>query len=237
MSKLFRKGVLPKEETVTNERAQQIATLLITRRFLPKKELRDMFLDDDLMNSVSERLNAVGLELATNVYSNYVSVKALKSAEEAAFKIDENRWSASSHSMSKGALALLAIVWAKIILPKRQMQIERISPEDKGQAHIWQNSREIPKDDSMILLSEKALFADFGEKLGGKTKFGTYLNELARLDFIVKRSGKITEGPLLDTVVDYSILSRRIIDGALAALLGIGGGAEGTSDDSGGNAA
>jgi hypothetical protein len=219
---------------VTNERAQQIATLLITRRFLPKKELRDMFLDDDLMNSVSERLNAVGLEPATNVYSNYVSVKALKSAEEAAFKIDENRWSASSHGMSRGALALLAIVWAKIILPKRQMQIERRSPEDEGQVHIWQDSRTIPKDDSMVELNEKALLADFGEKLGGKTKFATYLNELARLDFIVKKSGKITEGPLLDTVVDYSILSRRIIDGALAALLGIGENDDGISDNQGG---
>lgn len=211
---------------MTSERAKQAATLLIVKRFLPKKDLRDMFLDDDLMNSVSERLNAVGLELAINVYSNYVSIKALKSTEEDAFKVDENRWSASSHSMSKGALALLTILWAKIILPKRQMQIERRSPEDNGQSAMWPDSREIPKDESMIIIQEKALLADFGDKFKPKQQFSRYLSELARLDFIIRRGGKITEGPLLDTAIDYSILSRRIIDGALAGLLGIGEGAE-----------
>lgn len=203
------------------EKAKQISAVLIAKRFIPKKYLREMFLDEELRAEVESNLNAVGLELATHIYTDYVAVKVLKEMEEAVFSDDKSGYVASNNGLSNGALALLTIIWAKIILPKRQIQIERKTSDNKGQDSLWFQREPIPTGTEIISLDEKALFADFGEKLGGKSAFGRFLSELARADFIVKRDGKIYEGPLLDTIIDYSVLAQRIINGALGEMLGI----------------
>ena len=45
------------------------------------------------------------------------------------------------------------------------------------------------------------------------------LGKLARLGFIERRTGVITEGPLLDVALDYRVLADRIIHGTLADVL------------------
>jgi hypothetical protein len=45
------------------------------------------------------------------------------------------------------------------------------------------------------------------------------LSELKRRGFVQERRGKITEGPLLDVLIDYSTLAPRIIEGALSRVL------------------
>lgn len=202
-----------------NDRAKQIAVLLIAQRYLPRREIKDMLLDEELYNEVNRILNAVGLEIVTHIYSDYVSVKVVKDMEETVFASeDKNKYTASNANLSRGARALLVVIWAKIILPKRQMQIERRSPEENGQDNLWQQSRAISRSDSLIVLDERSLFSDFGEVLGGKTMFGKYLSELARADLIVRRADKIYEGPLLDTIIDYNQLSERIINGILNSI-------------------
>ncbi len=197
------------------ERARQIASGLIAKRYIHRKQLRDMFLDEELMAEVERNLATVGLELATHIYAEYVSVKVVN-----VFSDDKGGYRASNTGLSRGALALLTIIWAKIILPKRQMQIERRTPEDNGQDSLWQQRRPIPVEENMVTLDDKALLADFAAKFGGKTLFYRYLAELARAEFIVRREGKIYEGPLLDVVVDYGVVAQRIINGALGEMLG-----------------
>ncbi|NOY39247.1 MAG: hypothetical protein GXO95_03185 [Nitrospirae bacterium] len=82
--------------------------------------------------------------------------------------------------------------------------------------------RPIPVEENMVTLDDKSLLADFAAKFGGKTLFYRYLSELARAEFIVRREGKIYEGPLLDVVVDYGVVAQRIINGALGEMLGFG---------------
>ncbi len=202
------------------ERARQIASGLIARRYIHRKELRDMFLDEDLMAEVERNLATVGLELATHIYAEYVSVKVVREMEPHVFSDGKGGYRASNTGLSRGALALLTIIWAKIILPKRQMQIERRTPEDNGQDSLWQQRKPIPVEENMVTLDDKALLADFAAKFGGKTLFYRYLAELARAEFIVRREGKIYEGPLLDVVVDYGVVAQRIINGALGEMLG-----------------
>ncbi|MGC2424199.1 MAG: hypothetical protein WA666_07610 [Nitrospirota bacterium] len=203
-----------------DEKALRITSQLIARKFLPKKELREMLMDEDLLSQVEDRLGAVGLELATHVYADFVSVKVKKDREQDVFGTDKDYQ--ASNGLSRGALALLAVIWAKIILPKRQMQIERQTPGDSGQDMLWKERKPIPMGDGLVRLEEKALLADFGDKLGGKTRFGRCLNELSRADFVVKKDGLVLEGPLLDSAIDYSVLAPRIIEGALGELLGMG---------------
>ena len=74
-------------------------------------------------------------------------------------------------------------------------------------------------DPRVLFAAERTLLADFGDKLGGKTRVNFNLGLLSRHGFIVRRKGELAEGPLLDLVFDYERTARRILDGALSDLL------------------
>lgn len=201
------------------EKARAICTKLISRKVLPKDEVKDIFRDDNLRLQVEDMLQATGLELATHIYTDHVALQVCKDMESTAFDNGQGGWLKTNIGLSRGAITLLVIIWGKLILPKRQMQIERKTPGDSGQMTLLKERKPVPKKD-LVSLDEKALLADFGKKLGGKTRFGTYMAELNRHGFVHRRKGTITEGPLLDTIVDYHILASRIIDGCLAEVIG-----------------
>jgi hypothetical protein len=110
-------------------------------------------------------------------------------------------------------MALLTILWSLLILPKRQRQQE-------AQGDIGDNGHPPPvRADLDVVVERKTLEADFGHLFGSQIRFHGYLSELKRRGFIQERRGKINEGPLLDVLVDYSILAPRIIEGALSRVL------------------
>lgn len=197
-----------------------ICAKLISRKVLPKGEVKELFRDENLRAEVEELLKAVGLELATHIYTDQVAVKVCKSVETAVFEDGNGGYLTTNLHLSRGAVTLLVILWAKLILPKRQMQIERKSLDPADQISFLKERKSIPQRE-LAQLKEEALLADFGEKLGGKTKFSTYLGELSRNGFICKREKIITEGPLLDTLIDYGILAPRVIEGCLSEVVGI----------------
>lgn len=201
------------------EKAAILCAKLISRKVLAKQEVKEIFHDENIRLHVENLLKSVGLELATHIYTDYVAVKVSREMEPVVFDDGKGGLLTTNINLSRGAITLLAIIWAKLILPKRQIQIERKSP-DNAQISFLKERIPIPKHD-LVKLEEKTIFADFGEKLGGKTKFGTYLAELHRHGFIHKRDGVITEGPMLDTIIDYSILAPRMIEGCLAEAVGV----------------
>ena len=71
-------------------------------------------------------------------------------------------------------------------------------------------------EDTSIGISYRALLADFGDKLGKKTRMDMNLGQLAKLGFIERKGDYILEGPLLDLMMDTDVLKERIINGALA---------------------
>jgi hypothetical protein len=125
-------------------------------------------------------------------------------------------------NLDRGAVALLMVLWALIILPKRQRQIERKDLEEgQEQQEMFPDGRPLETGRSVSApISRKALIADFGDKLGKATKIKMNLGALARLGFIIQRQEEIYEGPLLDLLLDYSQLSVRVLDGALHDVLG-----------------
>jgi hypothetical protein len=77
----------------------------------------------------------------------------------------------------------------------------------------------IPRaEDTSIGISYTALLADFGDKLGKKTRMDMNLGLLSKLGFIERRGDVILEGPLLDLLMDTDLLKERIINGALAEV-------------------
>jgi len=76
-------------------------------------------------------------------------------------------------------------------------------------------------EDTSIGISYRALLADFGEKLGKKTRMDMNLGQLARVGFIERKADLILEGPLLDLLMDTDTLKDRIINGALSDIFHI----------------
>ena len=68
-------------------------------------------------------------------------------------------------------------------------------------------------------INERTLLADYGDKLGGKTRIHLNLGALARQGFIVRRKERIHEGPLLDLAFDYERIASRVMDGALSYVV------------------
>jgi hypothetical protein len=107
------------------------------------------------------------------------------------------------------------VLWAQIILPKRERQETHQGFDDQND--LFDKDNPIPRaEDASIGISYTALLADFGDKLGKKTRMDMNLGVLSKLGFIERRGDVILEGPLLDLMMDTDLLKERIINGALA---------------------
>jgi hypothetical protein len=199
-----------------------LVTRLLAQRWLPRDDTqaRKALLDEGFREELDRRLAAVGLELREHPYSAYIGLAVARSAERTVFGGSES-WISNTLQLDRDAVALLVVLWALIVLPKRQRQIERQQAEaDASQTQMFAEGKPISRDPALApVLAERTVLADFGDKLGGKMRVNINLGQLARHGFIVRRKGELTEGPLLDLAFDYERTARRILDGALGDLL------------------
>lgn len=204
------------------DEAAVLAAELLARRWLPRKhpKVRRALVDADLWQAVQDRLAQVGLRLVDNIHSDYVSVALLRGAETAVF--GEAGLNASNNAdLPRDGISLLVVLWALIILPKRERQAARASSaEGDSQTEMFQTDRPMPSAAEVSpTVSYRALLADFGGQLGRKTRLDTNLRRLETHGFIVRRGDDIAEGPLLDLLLDYDTMASRILDGALGSVL------------------
>jgi hypothetical protein len=203
-----------------------VATLiarLLAQRWLPREDelARRALLDEPFRTDLDARLDAAGLALREHPYSAHIGVALARAQEKAIFAQDQG-WLSNQLQLDRNAMALLVVLWALVILPKRQRQIERQDADSAGaqQTQMFAEEKPIPVHAGVApILSERTLVADFADRLGGKMAVNVNLGVLARHGFILRRAGEISEGPLLDLAFDYERTSRRILDGALADIL------------------
>jgi len=197
---------------------------LLALRVLPREDelARRALLDEAFREELDRRLAGVGLQLREHPYASHLTLGVAKAQERAVFAQD-NAWLSNTLQLDRDAIALLVVLWAQIILPKRQRQRERQDADAASaqQGQIFADSQPIPLQPGVApVLAERTLLADFGDRLGGRMRVNVNLGVLARHGLILRRGGEISEGPLLDLVFDYERTARRILDGALADLLG-----------------
>lgn len=203
--------------------AALLAAELLARRWLPRQhpKVKRALIDAELWQATQDRLAQVGLRLIDNLYADHVSVALLRQAETTVF----GETGLNSHNnidLPRDAVSLLVVLWALIVLPKRERQAARAAQAEGGQEQndMFGKDKPLPTAASVSpMVSYKALLADFGVQLGKKTRLDTNLKRLETHGFIVRKGEDIAEGPLLDLLLDYDMLAQRILQGALGDVL------------------
>jgi hypothetical protein len=200
-----------------NDDIQILIARLMTHQTLRREDkLVKRALSDELFRAeVDARLTACGLKLLDNVYADHVTLALHRAIEPKVFGA-RDVWQNNNFGLARDGVALLVVLWALIILPKRERQ-ETHQAADDDQNDMFGNDKPVPRaEDTSIGIPYKALLADFGDKLGKKTRMDMNLGILGKLGFIERRGDIIVEGPLLDLLMDTDLLKERIINGALA---------------------
>jgi hypothetical protein len=180
---------------------------------------RRALLDELFRHELDRRLAEVGLRLVENPYAELSAVALLPQMNEPVFGAGEG-WINNNLGLPRDGVALLVIVWALIVLPKRERQIARVDSGQRGQEDMFGVPTGVETGEQVSMgVSEDALYADFGKSLGGRTRFQANLGRLANLGFVLRRNRMLLEGPMLDLMIDYSQLAPRILEGALGELL------------------
>ena len=201
--------------------AQVLIARLIAERWVPRAEplARRVLVDEDFRVEIERRLAACGLRLLDNPYATHIALGLAGAAEEPVLARN-GQWLSSNLGLARDCVALLVVLWALLILPKRERQVSRRDSTETQQNDMFGLGKPIPTgEDIEGSLKEQTLMADFGKQLGGKMRVNVNLGLLSRHGFIERQKGIIREGPLLDLALDHGVLAPRILDGALAELL------------------
>lgn len=206
---------------MSDSTASLIARLL-AERWLPRDDhaVRRVLVDAELRDDLDRRLAAAGLRLLEHPYAAHVAV-GIARAQEADVFGHGDAWAASNLQLSRDTTALLVVLWALLVLSKRQRQIARQDVErQQDQEQMFAELKPVPVGSEIVEpVNERTLLADYGDRLGGKQRIQMNLGTLNRHGFIVRRKERIQEGPLLDLAFDYERIAGRVMDGALAFVI------------------
>jgi hypothetical protein len=200
-----------------NDDAQILIARLLTHQTLRRddKMVKRALSDEQFRIEVDKRLLECGLKLLDNVYADHVTIALHRNVEPKIFGA-KDIWQNNNFGLTRDGVALLVVLWAQIILPKRERQETHVTVAD-DQNDLFDKDNPIPRaEDTSIGISYTALLSDFGDKLGKKTRMDMNLGQLSKLGFIERRGDVILEGPLLDLMMDTDVLKERIINGALS---------------------
>lgn len=200
--------------------AKFIARLLTERYILRSDTLAQrVLIDEGFRQEVERRLDECGLRLLDNPFAEHLAV-ALASLVETDVFGGGDVWLSNNLGLQRDGIALLVLLWALIILPKRERQLIRSSSDSEEQADMFGSAKPMPKSaDASKGIAENLLLDDYGKQLGGRTRVNMNLGILSRVGFIKRQNKIIEEGPLLDLAFDYAQLAPRLIQGALGELL------------------
>lgn len=196
-----------------------IARLLTHQTLLRKDKLVKRALSDEVFRrEVDERLTVCGMKFIDNVYADHVTLGLTRDVEPKVFG-NHDVWQNNNMGLARDGVALLVVLWALIILPKRERQAAHQQVKD-DQNDMFGADKPLPSaEEASMGLPYRALLADFGDKLGKKTRMDMNLGLLARFGFIERRGDMLCEGPLLDLLMDTDVLKERVVNGALSDIL------------------
>ena len=207
---------------MNTDSAARLVARLLAQRFLPREdaEARRLLVDAGFREEVESRLAGCGLRLLAHPFAAHIAVALARDQESAVFE-QNDAWQATNIGLPKDAAALLVILWALIILPKRERQLAGEAALPDAQNELFESVKLTPAaHEASRGIPENVLLEDYGKLLGGRARLQQFaLPQLSRLGFIERRNKVIHEGPLLDLAFDYAEFAPRILEGALSDLL------------------
>lgn len=204
--------------------AEMLVARLIAHRWVERTDVvaRRIIMDEGFRAEIERRLGECGLRLVEHPYADHIGA-ALKGEIVSGVLADgQGGYLSNNLQLPRDGVALLVILWALLILPKRARQLERADEaEGEVQSNIFPETQTIPPSKDVSRgISEASIYADYGKKLGAKFRFTTLMSQLAKNGFIVRRNNIVREGPMLDLMMDYGKVAPRILTGALEDLFG-----------------
>lgn len=193
-----------------DEELKALIARLVAQGPIPRsdKDVLRLLGDNVMREAFDRRIAACGLVLLDNPFASHVSLGVQPDVARAVFR-DEDRWLSNSLGLNKTEVALLAVFWALLILPKRARQQQTsVSDDQSSSRHRYVATERV---------SETVLHQEFSH-LGKISYLRGCFGTLARHKFIVRERGDILEGPLLDLAFDYNVMAPRIIEGALGDI-------------------
>ena len=203
---------------MTEEVQILIARLLAHQTLRRDDKLVKRALSDEIFRTdLDARLKACGMRFVDNVYADHVTLAFTRDCEPRVFGTRET-WQNNNFGLARDGVALLVVLWSLIILPKRARQEAHQAAAEDQTDMFGKEKPMLRAEETSVGISYRALLADFGEKLGKKTRLDMNLGLLARLGFIERKGDQLLEGPLLDLLMDTDTLRDRIINGALSDI-------------------
>lgn len=212
------------------DEATRICARLLREGSVARAELPDLDFPE-VRHEVERRLQAVGLVLATSVYSEHVGIRLSPDVTgDAAFD------AASNLGLRSDTCALLVILWARLVLQKRTAADTRELP---GQSALFSRERSAAAREYRPRVRLETLVREFRPVLGGRSRILSLVSQLRRLGFLAGHGEVIEAGPLLELAIDGERMIAFLRREVLAKLLeererSPGEAGEGTGDESAG---
>ena len=146
--------------------AALLAAELLARRWLPRQhpKVKRALIDADLWAATQDRLAQVGLRLIDNLYADHVSVALLRPAETAVFG-EAGLNSHNNIDLPRDAVSLLVVLWALVILPKRERQAARAAAGQLGPPHPQRRRTARGRAGGRARAEERAQPSQFGDSV------------------------------------------------------------------------
>jgi len=189
--------------------ATSICARLVREGAVPRDDIPDLD-RPDVRRSVEERLEGMGLVLATSAYSDHVGIRL---APEVTAGADFD--AASNLGLRSDACALLVVLWARLVLQKRTAEDTRETP---GQAALFAAEKSDAARAYAPRLRFETLAREFGDVFGSRSHLKRLLTQLRRLRFVGGRGDLIEAGPLLELAIDGERMIAFLRRGVLARL-------------------
>lgn len=188
---------------------------LLALRWLPRRDaaVQRALMDEEFRAEIDRRLAHCGLRLLDNPFAQHVALAFLPAQEQTVLR-PEDAWLSNTVELPRDAVALLVLLWALLILPKREQQIAGTDADGQSSLLASAAAPSLP----LRLLTKQSLIDDYADRLGGRVRMQKHLSQLKNLGFIDLRDELVSEGPLLDLVFDYAGLAPRLLDGVVADL-------------------
>lgn len=192
------------------DEAARICARLLREGAVPRTELQA--LDHlEVRREVEERLERVGLVLATSAYAQHVGLR-LSPAITADTAFD----AASNLGLHADHCALLTILWARLVLQKRTAVDTEEAP---GQRSLLPGDRADEVRQFTPSVRVETLVREFGKVLGSRTHIKALVSRLRALGFLAGHGESIEPGPLLELGIDGERMIAFIRRGVLADLV------------------